>query len=415
MILNEERNINPVAQNEVKEANEHNINDVMQERSSEQPSADSRGSVDRQSIKELIGEAAQKLEKTQLPKGWGDKVPDEQSQLNQKSKSEESNSAEVAHPQESKPQESAKQAAKQEQVRQASKYEAMDYWNAKQKAFFNSLDDKMKEDVLDFISDNQKIYEHVTNSYKNDYVAMQDMLEPVMESLGSQIETKSLAPEEIKAYVGGLIENNRIIDTDPALAISIIAQKYNVSQEDVDEAYYRFGRQRQMQRQVEPVARQMQQQIGQLNERLEGYENDRYAQELNGLYAKLRLEKDGYGNLKYKYLDKIGLDDFMMILENVGVDNFDKGYQSYIWAAPDIRQELIKETNEQGLRAQGSKTQEAKLQEWQAEGKGSVQSRVLPTSIPQGSGMTIQAADGKGKGKTAAEAFYEAIEKYGSY
>lgn len=288
------------------------------------------------------------------------------------------------------------------------KYEAMDYWNKKQTDFFNSLDDNMKGNVLDFINDNQKIYEHVTNTYKRDYTAMQDMLEPLVGDLRAHMDASTIEPAYVKQYIAGLLNLNRMVKEDPALAIASIAETFNVSQEAADDAYQRFASGKTADKRIEPVANRMSQQINQLNDRLAEHEEQRYVQELTGLYSKLSSEKNQDGSPKYKYLDKIGLEDFALILENVGLEGFDKGYESYIWAAPDIRAEMT-----QGAQQPASKPQDAKPQDGKAAPSQQLTKGVLPTSGPANSGLVINAGSGKQPTKSIDEAFYEAVAKYG--
>ncbi|MDR1474110.1 MAG: hypothetical protein LBS38_00245 [Endomicrobium sp.] len=270
------------------------------------------------------------------------------------------------------------------------RFAALNYWNDDQKKYFAGLSDDDKEKVLDFSKENQKIYEKITESHKKQFTQMNQALQPVLEILDSKPEVADIGigPKE---YVKGLIDLNHEINNDPALHIAKLVDAYGLSQEDIDDAFGRIGTEISTRAKIAPVEREISELRNHLKEQM--IEN-----QLSQIYNQLSAQKDDNGCPKYKFLDKIPLDNFADMVTEFGIEDFDKAYDSFVWSTPEFREELLKEIK-------GSNNQSQSPQQ--------NANRVLPTSIPNNSGMPIIGNNPANQNKTLDDIFNEAVAKTG--
>jgi hypothetical protein len=279
-------------------------------------------------------------------------------------------------------------------------YEVEKYWNEKQKEFFNSLDKKTQENFLDFFKSSQGIYERITNDYKNDFNSMQKALEPVLSDLAKATPEASLT--EVKEYVSFLVSLKNELASDPALMLAKIVEGYGLTQDDVDAAFNRIGMVTTAEKQVAPL----QTEIGRLQEKLNRYEEENRYNEIGVAYQKLSTEKNLDGSVKYKYLDKIPDEDVVKILEVGGLENFEQGYNAYIWGVPKVREEILKEQQAQ------ASTQPQNLAAQKPQ-KQVVQKPNLPTTFPRTSAMSITPSTESGENKSIDDLFRDALRQVG--
>jgi hypothetical protein len=161
----------------------------------------------------------------------------------------------------------------------------IDNLQARQKEFFSSLDPDTQSKVLNLFRDSQNKYEKITNRYKKDYANMQTYLEPIIENISSRMENPS--ETDIAEYATQLAQLHNTIEEDPALFISRLVDRFNITQEQIDNAYKRLDNEGEVDRHVAPMAKH----INSLQEKMSEYETNRYVDELSRLYDNMLGEK----------------------------------------------------------------------------------------------------------------------------
>jgi hypothetical protein len=272
------------------------------------------------------------------------------------------------------------------------KYIIKEHWDDDQKDFFNSLDPDTQSKVLSLFKDSQNKYEKITNRYKKDYTNMQSYLAPIIENVNSRMENPS--ERDIAEYANQLAQLHNTIEDDPALFISRLVDRFNITQDQIDKAYKRLDNEGEVDRYVEPMAKH----LNSLQEKMSEYETNRYVDELSRLYDNMLGEKNQDGSLKYKYLDQIGIEDFALILQNMGIEDFDEGYETYIWASPKIRKNMLEYKNTQK----------------NIERKSVKENNRYPTSIASTKEMPITSSQDKNSDKVSfEEMFYSNLRDKG--